>query len=77
VSSGGRIRRFFLTISFHDGSLCSYNASGTSNRPSGGHTSETKSHPIDMIIIIIVIIIIIIMGMEMIVLFAPNIIFVL
>jgi hypothetical protein len=53
-SSGGWVRSFpLLTSSFHHGSPCSYITRGMNNRPVGGLSSETWSHPIDIIIIII------------------------
>jgi hypothetical protein len=51
-SSSGRIRTFPLYISFHHGSPCSCITWGINNRSVGGCSSETWSHPIDMIVII-------------------------
>jgi hypothetical protein len=50
-SSGGRVRSFPLSISFHHGSSCSYITSGMNNTPVGGRSSETWSYPFDMIFI--------------------------
>jgi hypothetical protein len=49
--SGGRIRSFPLSISFHRGSPCSYVTWGMNNRLVSGSSSETLSYTIDMIII--------------------------
>jgi hypothetical protein len=39
---------FPLSVSLYHGSLCSYIIWGMNNRPIGGHSSETQSHPIYM-----------------------------
>jgi hypothetical protein len=39
---------FTISVSFHLDSLYSYNIWGMINRPVGGRSSETSSHPIDM-----------------------------
>jgi hypothetical protein len=39
---------FRLSISLHHGSPYSHIIWGMNNRPSGGHSSEIWSHPIDM-----------------------------
>jgi hypothetical protein len=39
---------FPLSVSFHRGSPYSYIAWGKNNKPIGGRSSETQSHPIDM-----------------------------
>jgi hypothetical protein len=51
---GGRVR-----TSFRRGSHCSYITWRMNNRPVGGRSSETCSHPIDMMMMIIIIMIII------------------
>jgi hypothetical protein len=43
---------FSLSVSFYRGSPCSYIIWEMNNRPVGGSSSETYSHPIDMIIMI-------------------------
>jgi hypothetical protein len=43
-----RVLQFLLSISFHHGSPCSYIICGMNNRPTGGRSSETQCHPIDM-----------------------------
>jgi hypothetical protein len=40
-SSGGRIKTFPVSTSFHHGSPCSYITWGMNNRPAGSHSSET------------------------------------
>jgi hypothetical protein len=40
-SSGGRIKRFYLLITFHYGSACSYITWVMNNRPVASHSSET------------------------------------
>jgi hypothetical protein len=52
-SSGGRIRSFPVSISFHQGSPCFCITWGMYNKPDGGYSSETYFHHIDMIIIFI------------------------
>jgi hypothetical protein len=42
-----RVFRFPLSVSFHHGSPCSYIIWEMNNRPAGGRSSETQSHPID------------------------------
>jgi hypothetical protein len=49
-SSGGLIRSFPPSISFHHGSPFSCITSGMNNRPVGSRSSETYSHPIGIII---------------------------
>jgi hypothetical protein len=44
-------QEFSLLITFFHGSPCSYIIWGMNNRPVGSHSSETQSHPIDIIII--------------------------
>jgi hypothetical protein len=39
---------FLLSVSFHHGSSHSYIIWGMKNRPIGGYSLETWSHPIDM-----------------------------
>jgi hypothetical protein len=49
-SCGEPFRTFPLsTLSFHHGSPCWYIIWGMNNSPVGGRSSETQSHPIDMI----------------------------
>jgi hypothetical protein len=57
--TAGRIARelwwnqeFPLSVSFHNVSPCSYIAWGMNSTPVGGRSSETQSHPIDLIIVI-------------------------
>jgi hypothetical protein len=46
---------FLLSTSFNHGSPCSYITWRMNNSPVGGSSSETYSHPIDMIIIVLII----------------------
>jgi hypothetical protein len=54
-SSGGRVRSFPLSTSFHHSFPWSYTTWGKNKRPVGDRSSETQSHPIDMKMIIIII----------------------